>query len=140
MNPFSLATWNSLYPAKVGQTFQVHTRKSVPTALQELLRQLTRGAELGLPRGERLLRLGVKRGVVNEGVDKDPQVVLDVEVLHTGGLDLLLLAVLDPVHHVVHHLVGDVVHMGAALGRADAVHKADLRVSKDRCQNTDYVF
>ena len=96
------------------------------TVLEYLLRQLTRGPKLRLTRRERLLGLRVEGGVVNERVDKHPQVVLHVEVLDARGLDVLLLAVLDPVHHVVHDLVGDVVHVGPALGCANAIHEADL--------------
>jgi hypothetical protein len=67
--------------------------------------------------------LRVEGRVLHQAVDEDPEVILDHE-----GLDPRLLVLLgQELSEVLHHLVCDVVDVGAALGGADGVGKADLR-------------
>ena len=66
--------------------------------------------------------LRVEGRVLNKGVDKHHEVVLDLERLHVGGLVLLV----NVRHQLRRNLVRYVVHVRAAAQRTDAVHVAHL--------------
>ena len=91
--------------------------------LDDLVAGLVLAAKVGGAGVEGLLGLRVKRGVLDEGVDKDPEVVLDVSRLEVlAGLLLLL----DLLEELTRHLIGDLVDVRTALHGADAVDEGHL--------------
>ena len=91
--------------------------------LDDLVAGLVLAAEVGRAGVERFLGLRVKRGVLNESVDKHPEVVLDVSSLEVLARLLLLLDLLE---ELTRHLIGDLIDVRAALHGANAVDEGHL--------------
>mmetsp|Transcript_28513 Transcript_28513/g.68590 ORF Transcript_28513/g.68590 Transcript_28513/m.68590 type:complete len:201 (-) Transcript_28513:738-1340(-) len=87
------------------------------------LRQLAGGPKSCRLRRESVLGLRIKGRILNQRVDKDPQVRPNMV-----GLDLhtSLVLLVHPLRNGSDELVCDVVDMRAAFGGVDAVHEGDL--------------
>merc|ERR1719341_486699 len=96
---------------------------SLAHLLLELLRQLALGTEILCNKSHRLLRLGVKGGILNEAANEDPHVVFD---LLWRDLYPRLILLVNAVSQSLHHHVRYMVYMLAALEGGDAVDKAYL--------------
>ena len=93
----------------MGTTSHISQPLPPPTyRLDELLAETTCGAKVLDLHGHVLLGLGVKGGILNQTVDKNPDMVFDV---HWFQIHTTLVLSLGNIQQLGHHLVHHVGHM-----------------------------
>lgn len=92
------------------------------TVLQKVWRKFACRAETALTNCQGFLGLGVEGRIINESVDKNPQIALHVVGLHVSIFVLLIYNS----HNIICYLISNVIDMSPTLDSCNPVHKADL--------------